>query len=115
MNTCDAIMERKMFVFSLVSSSFSLCVRAVREYHLAHGLRWTPRSKALLTCSGLSPLKGPAKLAMRLEGGEVVVPQRAAASPGRRPRSLWPSDKPRALPPPPILSTPLPNFEPFYL
>lgn len=37
---------------------------------------------------------------MRLEDGEVVVPQPAAASPGRRPWSLWPSDKPRALPPP---------------
>lgn len=34
MNTCDTIMERKTFVFSLVSSSFSLCVRAVRERHL---------------------------------------------------------------------------------
>lgn len=34
MNTCDVIMERKIFVFSLISSSFSLHVRAVRERHL---------------------------------------------------------------------------------
>lgn len=33
-NACGVIMERKIFVFSLVSSSFSLRVRVVRECHL---------------------------------------------------------------------------------
>lgn len=112
MNTCDAIMERKMFVFSLVSSSFSLCVRAVREHHLGPRAPLDSEKQSTSHMQWTQSLKGPAKLAMRLEGGEVVVPQPAAASPGRRPQSLWPSDKPRALPP---LSTPLPKFEPFYL
>lgn len=34
MNTCDVIIERKIFFFSLISSSFSLRLRAVRERHL---------------------------------------------------------------------------------
>lgn len=29
-NTCDVIMERRIFVFSLASGGFSLCVRAVK-------------------------------------------------------------------------------------
>lgn len=34
MHTCDVIAERKIFVFSLVSSSSSLCIRVVKKRHL---------------------------------------------------------------------------------
>lgn len=67
----------------------------------AHRLRWTPRSEALLTCSGLSPLKGPGRPATRLEGGEVVVPHPAASSPGRCPQALWPQTSRGPSPQPP--------------
>lgn len=85
MNTCDAIMERTIFVFSLASSSFSLRVRAART-SLGHRLRWTRRSEALLT-PWTRPWR-PSKARTRLEG-EAGVPD-PAASPGGAHRPCGP-------------------------
>lgn len=113
MNTCDAIMERKIFVFSSVSSSFSLCVRAVREHHLGPRAPLDSEKQGTSHMQWTQSPEGPSKASQEAEGGEVVVPQ-PAASPQGGAHSPCGHQTTRE-PCPPFLPTPLPNFEPFYL
>lgn len=113
MNTCDAIMERKIFVFSSVSSSFSLCIRAVREHHLGPRAPLDSEKQGTSHMQWTQSPEGPSKASQEAGGWGGGRSSASGFSPGRCPQPRWPSDNPRALPP--FSLHPLPNFEPFYL
>ncbi|CAK6445296.1 unnamed protein product [Pipistrellus nathusii] len=101
MNTCDAIMERTIFVFSLASSSFSL--RQGSETITGPTSSAGLGGARLFSRSGLGPRR-PSGASPRLEGGEAVDPDPAASrGAAHRPRghqtseSLPPPSSPRSL------------------
>lgn len=113
MNTCDAIMERKMFVFSLVSSSFSLCVRAVREHHLGPRAPLDSEKQSTSHMQWTQSPEGPSKTSHEAGGGGGGRSSASGCFPREAPTVPVAVRQAKSLAPP--LSTPLPKFEPFYL